>query len=59
LRFGNQTFRYIGDADFDRAGQVRCEFGRIQGDTDGDGRADFEIALSGVYGTLSESHFIL
>ncbi len=46
-RRGDQAFRFIGADRFgEQAGELRYAGGRIQGDTDGDGRADFEIALS-------------
>jgi Ca2+-binding RTX toxin-like protein len=56
---GNQAFRYIGERDFDGAGQLRCENGWVQADTDGDGRADFEINIAYFYGTLKAGDFVL
>ena len=45
---GNQAFTFIGPADFtDTPGQLRYASGRLSGDTDGDSRADFQIALRG------------
>jgi Ca2+-binding RTX toxin-like protein len=45
---GNQAFTFIGAAEFtDTPGQLRYASGRLSGDTDGDGHADFQIALSG------------
>ncbi|MFC7498588.1 sulfatase-like hydrolase/transferase [Enterovirga sp. GCM10030262] len=50
---GNQRFRFIGDRAFDgNAGQLRYESADgstfIEGDTDGDGAADFSIRLENV-----------
>lgn len=45
---GDQAFAFIGDAAFTGiAGQLRYASGRLSGDTDGDGHADFQIALRG------------
>jgi Ca2+-binding RTX toxin-like protein len=45
---GNQAFVFIGDAAFTGvAGQLRFSGKLVQGDTDGNGKADFEIKLSG------------
>ena len=45
---GNQTFSWIGsDAFSGDAGELRFARGLIQGDTDGDKRADFEIRVTG------------
>lgn len=62
-RGGNQTFSFIGEADFGLlAGQLRFELAadgaHVQGDTNGDGIADFELFLAGVT-TLTSSDFIL
>ncbi|WP_422040367.1 M10 family metallopeptidase C-terminal domain-containing protein [Roseibium sp.] len=60
---GTQAFRFLGTADFDGAtGALRYSYdaGRnvttIEGDTDGDGVADFAIDLTGNI-TLSETDF--
>jgi ELWxxDGT repeat protein len=46
---GNQAFAWIGVALFGGvAGQLRFENGVLSGDVDGDGAADFQIALAGV-----------
>ncbi len=46
---GHQAFNYVGGADFSSvAGELRFADGVLQGDTDGDGVADFEIELTGV-----------
>ena len=60
---GNQTFAFIGNAAFSStAGELRYfDDGTdtwVQADTNGDGMADFEIALTGVL-TLAGSDFIL
>ena len=62
-RRGNQEFDFIGDAAFTGdAGELRYEAGNgltiVQADTDGDGRADFEIELRGVM-DLVETDFLL
>lgn len=51
-RGGNQKFHFIGDDRYSKdAGELRYfergESTYVQGDTDGDGRADFSIKLSG------------
>ena len=54
LAAGNQAFSFIGSAGFGgRAGELRVEDQRnpiwlVQGDTDGDGAADFELLLVAV-----------
>ena len=43
----DNAFRFIGAEDFDgRIGQLRYADGHLSGDTDGDGDADFAIALA-------------
>ncbi|MGC4095936.1 MAG: calcium-binding protein [Nitrospira sp.] len=44
---GNQAFTYIGGAAFTAAGQLRYADGMLQGSTDGDTAAEFEIQLVG------------
>jgi Ca2+-binding RTX toxin-like protein len=44
---GNQAFTYIGGAAFTAAGQVRYAGGVLQGSTDADTAAEFEIQLLG------------
>ncbi len=44
---GNQAFTYIGSAAFTAAGQLRYSGGILQGSTDGDTAAEFEIQLVG------------
>ncbi|WP_298191296.1 calcium-binding protein [Novosphingobium sp.] len=61
--FGNQAFSFIGDAAFSKhAGEVRAVVvdgsTLVRGDIDGDGRADFVIALSGAP-TLEAADFVL
>lgn len=66
---GNQAFRFIADRDFgSRAGELRIVavdragagngITLVQGDVNGDGRADFSIALTGLH-ALSTSDFYL
>ena len=60
---GDQAFDWIGDAAFSRqAGELRAEvqgdFTVIEGDRDGDGRADFAIRLDGRH-TLAADDFLL
>ena len=43
----DDKFTYIGDQKFsDRAGELRLDDSILSGDTDGNGRADFEIFLA-------------
>ncbi|MGC4095942.1 MAG: calcium-binding protein [Nitrospira sp.] len=44
---GNQAFTYIASAAFTAAGQLRYSGGLLQGSTDGDMAAEFEIQLVG------------
>lgn len=59
---GNDSFGFIGEDDFDGAGQVRFfqASGQtiVQADRNGDGIADLEIALDGTI-TLTAADFIL
>ena len=64
----NDAFNYIGSAAFTgTAGQLRAEiihdatgnYTVVQGDVNGDGVADFEVALVGFTGTITASDFIL
>jgi Ca2+-binding RTX toxin-like protein len=59
---GNQVFNWIGDAAFTGAGQLRYVHAAgntyIEGDTDGDGTADFVLALTGTI-DLVAADFIL
>jgi serralysin len=55
---GNQAFRYIGAQAFARAGDLRYAGGIVAGDVNGDGRPDFEIAVTGSP-TLTGADFIL
>ena len=44
---GDQAFKFIGDNDFNhKAGELRFHHHKLSGDTDGDGRADFEIKVA-------------
>ena len=61
---GNQSFRYIGAQPFhDRPGELHFRFegaGRtiVEGDVNGDGRADFQIELTG-HMALTRGDFVL
>lgn len=60
---GDDAFRFIGKQDFTgREGQLRYEYSKgntiVQGDTDGDGSADFAIVLIGKV-ALTGSDFLL
>lgn len=56
---GDQAFTFIGDDAFGKhAGQLRCDDGLLQGDVDGNGKADFEVSLLGVT-TLADDQFTL
>jgi Ca2+-binding RTX toxin-like protein len=66
---GNDTFRFIKSADFnDRAGELHFvkvdksgtsdDYTRVEGDINGDGKADFQIAIKGLH-TLTASDFAL
>jgi Ca2+-binding RTX toxin-like protein len=59
LRRGDQTFDFIGAAAFSgAAGEVRFRDGVLAADTDGDRRAEFQIAVEDV-SRLTASDFIL
>ncbi len=56
---GNQKFHFIGDDAFHhREGELRFRNGLVKGDVDGDGRADFEIAVENVI-DLVRADFVL
>jgi len=58
-RTGNQAFTFIGSNAFSStAGELRFAGGVVLGDVNGDGRADFQIGLTGV-AALVEGDFIL
>ncbi|WP_376092757.1 M10 family metallopeptidase C-terminal domain-containing protein [Roseomonas sp. CCTCC AB2023176] len=50
---GDQGFRWMGSADFTGAGQLHAVISHgstfIEADVNGDGRADFQVELAGVY----------
>jgi hypothetical protein len=47
LLAGNQAFTFIGGAAFTAAGQLRYSGGVLQGSTNADTSAEFEIQLTG------------
>lgn len=56
---GDQSFDFIGRDGFSgHAGELRFRNGLLQADTDGDGRAEFEVSVLG-HASLSDDHFIL
>ncbi|MEH1945915.1 MAG: hypothetical protein V7K77_02835 [Nostoc sp.] len=55
---GNQAFTFIGSAQFSAPGQIRYSGGILQGNTDGNLSANFEIRLIGAPQVVS-SDFIL
>jgi RTX calcium-binding nonapeptide repeat (4 copies) len=58
-RPGNQPFDFVGREDLDgKAGEVNYQRGVIRGDYDGDGQADFAIAMHG-NPRIWESDFIV
>jgi Ca2+-binding RTX toxin-like protein len=58
-RTGNQAFTFIGgDAFSSTAGELRFAGGVISGDVNGDGKADFQIAVTGIT-SMAEGDFIL
>lgn len=58
-RRGAQEFDYIGSREWSgRAGELRIDDGLLTGDTDGDGRADFALTLTGL-SYVRESDLIL
>lgn len=55
----NDAFTFIGNAAFGNiAGELRYDGGNVQGDTNGDGVADFTIAIDNLY-ALAGSDFLL
>lgn len=59
LAFGNQAFTFIGSAAFHNvAGELRFTGGIVAGDTNGDGRADFEIRVE-THVALVAADFVL
>lgn len=60
---GNQAFKFIGEADFTKsAGQLHFIVGSsstlVEGDVNGDGKADFQIKIASAYDFIA-SDFIL
>jgi hypothetical protein len=56
---GNQTFTFIGRADFSgKSGELRFKNGTLEAETDGDARSDFEVAISDI-ARMGESDFVL
>ncbi|MBM6595465.1 M10 family metallopeptidase C-terminal domain-containing protein [Microvirga pudoricolor] len=63
LKAGNQAFKYIGAADFHgKAGELRIQKvaggSQVQGDVNGDGLADFAIAVKGL-SHIAKGYFTL
>ncbi|MGO1074297.1 calcium-binding protein [Inquilinus sp. CA228] len=57
--FGNQAFTYIGNQTFHNvAGELRFSGSILAGDTNGDGRADFEVFVR-MHGALVAGDFVL
>jgi Ca2+-binding RTX toxin-like protein len=55
---GNQAFKFIGGQAFNKvAGELRYKDGLVQGDVNGDGKADFEIAVN--TSSLIQNDFLL
>lgn len=55
----DNKFKFIGSKGFrEKKGELAFKKGKVMGDTDGDGKADFEIALQGVT-KLSVDDFVL
>lgn len=57
-RGGNQSFDFVGSRFDGEAGALRFANGKVQGDVDGDGRADFELAISDTL-RMGQADFIL
>lgn len=60
----NDSFKFIGSGDFShKAGELRYEthdrYTLVQGDTNGDGIADFSVSLDGYMGSLKSADFVL
>lgn len=56
---GNQAFDFIGTAQFSHtAGELRFINGILSGDTNGDGTADFQVAVNG-FNKMFSSDFLL
>jgi len=56
---GNNSFDYVGSDTFSgTAGELRYQNNLLQGDTDGDGKADFEIKVADI-NSLGSNDFIL
>jgi hypothetical protein len=60
---GDQSFKFIEDTKFDKhSGELHYQFQSgdtiVSGDTNGDGKADFSIALDGEFALLKQD-FIL
>ena len=56
---GNQAFTFIGLAAFSgRAGELKVNTGHVLGDIDGDGIADFAIAVNGAKGLTADDFWL-
>jgi Ca2+-binding RTX toxin-like protein len=59
-RKGRQSFTFVGSSAFDgRPGRLRFARGLLQGDTDGDRVAEFEIAIKVVRGAFGRRNVLL
>lgn len=57
---GNQAFHFIGNVAFSGdKGELRFAAGLVQGDTDGNGIANFEIKVGGLGGSAAVGDFFL
>lgn len=58
-RSGNQSFTFIGGQSFhEKAGELRFSGGSVYGDVNGDGKADFEIKMTGVTKMYADDFFL-
>ena len=56
---GNQAFKFIGNHAFSgHDGELRFAFGTVQGDVNGDGRADFAIRVLGSHALTAKDFYL-